>query len=89
LFEVGREIEKRAGETVTEYQVEDDDQSAQPAIPIEERVNGLELIMEETALYEYWDGLVLVEEALPVRQKGPDLFWWRRYEGGTVERCSW
>src|SRR5438093_5125030 len=64
---------------------EDDQQSTNAAVPIEEWVQCLELIMEQRATDQRWHAHTFVNESLPVRQPVLHLFVRR----GDVDRVRW
>ena len=67
-------------------QVEDNDQSSQPAVAVQEWVDGFELIVDQRDFEEVRDvGLVIVDELLKIAHEGRHLLVMRRNKRGMLQ----
>ena len=85
-LEVGREIQQWLGETVADDEEEDDEKPSKTAVAIEERVDRLELVVQECRLNERGQLGILVDEPLEVTQQARELLWGWGNEGGGFDR---
>jgi hypothetical protein len=89
FLEVGTDIQERLGEHSLLHEEEADEEAAKPAVAIQERVDRLELVMNQSAADEHGKArTLLVEELLPIGEGIHHLLWWRRHEGRILDRCS-
>src|SRR5947207_3028551 len=84
-LEIKAEIEERAAQHALLAEEQRDKQPPEPAVAVEERVDGLELYMSEPRLHE--DGNLRrsrVQEPLEIAHASPDLARRRRHEGSIA-----
>ncbi len=65
LLEVRREVEERLGQRVAEHEHQGDEQTPDPAVAVEERVDDLELVVRDRELHEQGQ-VSFVEEPLQI-----------------------
>jgi len=68
FFDVGREVQQRLVQTFAFDQEQRNQQSANAAISIQERIDGFELLMHDRALHQIGHGIADVNEFFPVVQ---------------------
>ncbi|MDA8045296.1 MAG: hypothetical protein M0Z30_08680 [Actinomycetota bacterium] len=88
-LEVGRQVEQRFGQTVTDQQQEHDQETTKASVAVEEGVDRFELVVNQRSLHERRKAWFLVNEAFEVVEERPHLVWWRRYEGRGFDCGSW
>lgn len=85
LEEVG-EIQRGLMQEAEADQIEHDEQTAQSSVPVEERMDGLELLMDERNLEKVWDmDLVVVHELFQIAQEVRHMPAVGRNKCGVVE----
>ena len=72
------EIEERALQNPRLAEQEGHQQAANASVPVEERVDALELCVHERDLDERWQGVVAVQERFQLAERALHLGWWRR-----------
>ena len=85
-LEVGRQVQERLGQPVPDDEEEHDQQPSEPAVAVEERVDRLELVVQQRGLDERWQSRVLVDEALEIAQQLGRSVRRRRHERGGLDR---
>ncbi len=68
------------------HQEQHDEQPAESAVAVEERVDRLELVLDQRSLHQRWQLGLLVHEALEVAEQVAQLVRWRRHERRRLDR---
>ena len=72
-FEVGAQVEQGTGSTFVAQRNRMMKEAPDPAVPVEVRVDSLELVVQQGALDQRWHLEILVREELPVSHRFADV----------------
>ena len=86
-LEEGREVKKGSWQNASFTQLQRNQQTSHPAIPVEERVDGFELIVRQGRVHKRWHDPV-VHEGLPRSQMRAQRFGRRWNEGSLRQRAA-
>ena len=86
FLEVGGDVQDWCREAVANHEEEDDEESAEPTVAVEERMDGLELVVEEGLLDERRQGRLFVDERFEIVEEVAEFIRWWRNEGRGLDR---